>query len=92
MTKRERYQCPCCGNYTLGGRGGFEICKVCFWEDDDGDDTYGQPSPEIEERLWGPNHVHLRQARENYLAFGAAEEKDTQHVRAPREDEMPNAR
>ena len=28
------YRCPCCGFRTLGTRGGFEICAVCFWEDD----------------------------------------------------------
>ena len=31
-----RYPCPCCGYLTLGDehRGGYEICPVCFWEDD----------------------------------------------------------
>lgn len=79
-------QCPCCGYLTLGGRGGYEICPVCFWEDDDPTETYGQSAPE---RPRGPNHVHLWQARENFLVFGAAEENDKQWTRPPRKGEMP---
>ncbi|WP_198674015.1 CPCC family cysteine-rich protein [Chitinophaga alhagiae] len=26
--------CPCCGYITLSERGGYEICPICFWEDD----------------------------------------------------------
>ncbi len=80
------YQCPCCGYLTLDGRGGYEICPVCFWEDDDPTETYGHPAPE---RPQGPNHVQLWQARKNFLAFGAAEENDKQSVRPPRKDEIP---
>ncbi|MEV0490026.1 CPCC family cysteine-rich protein [Streptomyces atratus] len=32
------YRCPCCGFVTLGERGNYEICSVCFWEDDGQDD------------------------------------------------------
>ena len=31
------YCCPCCDYPTLGEPGGFEICSVCNWEDDDCD-------------------------------------------------------
>lgn len=27
-------KCPCCGYRTLRERGDYEICKICFWEDD----------------------------------------------------------
>ena len=30
--------CPCCGYLTLDERGGYEICPVCYWEDDGQDD------------------------------------------------------
>src|SRR5690606_15709062 len=33
------HACPCCGHPTLGERAGFEICPVCFWEDDGQDDV-----------------------------------------------------
>jgi len=29
------YSCPCCGYLTLPERGAYDICPVCFWEDDD---------------------------------------------------------
>ena len=32
------YPCPCCRYKTLAERGGFDICPVCFWEDDGKDD------------------------------------------------------
>ena len=66
----ESYQCPCCGYYTLEERGRFEICSVCFWEDDDPTERVGQPAPE---RPQGPNRVHLWQARENFKVYGVAE-------------------
>ena len=28
------FPCPCCGNLTLSEINTFEICNVCFWEDD----------------------------------------------------------
>lgn len=31
--------CPCCGFPSIESRGGYEICIVCFWEDDFQDDA-----------------------------------------------------
>lgn len=31
--------CPCCAYETLAEKSGFEICPVCFWENDGQDDT-----------------------------------------------------
>lgn len=86
--KQLREQCPCCGYFTLHGRGEDDICPVCWWEDDDATEVYGQPAPERPE---GPNHVHLWQARENFLAFGASEERFSSRVRPPFDDEMLGA-
>jgi hypothetical protein len=72
-----RVPCPCCGRVTLSERGGYEICPVCFWEDDGSDDEASR----------GPNCVTLGEARRNYLTLGAAEAKDLPHVRAPAPDE-----
>lgn len=33
------YTCPGCGFPTLAERGGFNICDICFWEDDGQDDN-----------------------------------------------------
>ena len=29
-----KYKCLCCGYRTLEERGGYDICPVCYWEDD----------------------------------------------------------
>jgi hypothetical protein len=50
---------PCCAYPTLNERGAYEICAICFWEDDDQDDdtsdeVWGGPNGELsltEERL-----------------------------------------
>lgn len=31
--------CPCCGYFTLDARCSWEICIICFWEDDGQDDV-----------------------------------------------------
>jgi hypothetical protein len=30
----DRYFCPCCGYKTLSEERGWNICEICFWEDD----------------------------------------------------------
>jgi hypothetical protein len=77
-------RCPCCGCRTLGERGGFEICPVCFWEDD------GQDDHDAAEVRGGPNGAHsLSQARANYLQLGACDARFVGHVRPPRPEELP---
>src|SRR5262245_27586783 len=71
-------RCPCCGCKTLGERGGFEICPVCFWEDD------GQDDHDAEIVRGGPNGaLSLGQARANFRRFGACAEKFIKEVRLP---------
>ena len=33
-TMKKKVRCLCCGYRALDERGGFDICPVCFWEDD----------------------------------------------------------
>ena len=62
----------------------WEICPVCFWEDD------GQDDPRADEVFGGPNgSLSLSEARRNFQAFGAIDERSKQFVRTPRADEMP---
>ncbi|MFI8516855.1 CPCC family cysteine-rich protein [Streptomyces sp. NPDC085481] len=77
--------CICCGYLTLTARGYFEICPVCGWEDDGLD--YSDP----DEYIGGPNHVTLREARENFAAFGASEQRRAGRVRPPLPEEEPGA-
>jgi hypothetical protein len=72
------YTCPCCGYLTLGERGGFEICAVCFWEDD------GQDDHDADQVRGGPNAaLSLTAARANFARFGACEERFVAKVRPP---------
>ncbi len=45
----DRYSCPCCLYKTLSEIGGYEICPVCFWEDDGVEDPEERPD-EVEMR------------------------------------------
>lgn len=75
--------CPCCGCFTLEeGGGNYEICPVCFWEDDPVQNKY----PDM---AGGANEVSLFQARENYRMYGVAQQRFAAHVRKPTEEEMP---
>lgn len=82
--KREskiRTRCLCCGNYALIGTDtAYDICPVCFWEND---------VPEDESKFSGANNMTLGQGRANYLAFGACDEKMLPHTRPPRREELP---
>jgi hypothetical protein len=76
------YHCPCCGFKTLHGRAGYEICKVCFWEDD------GQDDHDVNEVRGGPNgSLSLKQARANFALYGACDLKFASRVRPPMPDE-----
>jgi hypothetical protein len=62
-------RCPCCLCTTLSQRAGFEICPVCFWEDD------GQDEHDAHVVRGGPNgSLSLSEARNNYRRFGASQE------------------
>jgi hypothetical protein len=66
MTHRESVEaCPCCGRRTLARRNEYDICRVCWWEDD------GQDNADADEVWGGPNYeVSLTQARVNVLLHG----------------------
>lgn len=67
MVSEGRFQCPCCDYFTLGARGAFEVCPVCYWEDDGSD-------MESLDVVSGPNHITLRAARSNFERLGAADD------------------
>jgi hypothetical protein len=57
-------ECPCCGYRSLDERGTYDICRVCFWEDDgSAGDTHS-----------GPNHMTLNEARQKVAEIGAVHE------------------
>ena len=77
------FRCPCCNFKTLLGRGHFEMCPVCWWEDD------GQDDHDAGQVRGGPNgNLSLRQAQENFRKFGASEESFVGKTRKPLPDEF----
>jgi hypothetical protein len=83
IIRANSFRCPCCGYKTLVGRGHDEVCQVCFWHDD------GQDDADADRVLDGPNYsLSLRQAPENFRAFGAAEKHVLAYVRMPLPDEI----
>ena len=77
-------RCPCCGCKTLSERGAYEICAVCFWEDD------GQDDYDADVVRGGPNGaLTLTKARANYCRFGACDQRMSGNVRVPRPEEIP---
>ncbi|WP_312392856.1 CPCC family cysteine-rich protein [Chryseobacterium sp.] len=64
-------QCYCCGFITIEERGNYQICPVCFWEDD-GCYELNKES--------GSNHMTLEEGRKNFEKFGACEERFVKNV------------
>lgn len=73
----DKYTCPCCGYRTFAAPpGSYEICPVCFWEDD------------LVQLRWptytgGANKPSLVQAQQAFTAMGAKQERVLRHVRPP---------
>ncbi len=78
------HPCPCCSLLTISDPGDFEICPVCFWQDD------GQGGHDADVVRGGPNgSLSLSAARANFMQFGAVEQATRAHVRGPSDDENP---
>ncbi len=79
-------RCPCCLCLTLSERDSFDICPVCFWEDD------GQDDHDADVVRGGPNgSLSLTSARANFKRFGACDERSVFHVRPAGLDELRQA-
>ena len=59
-------QCDCCDYFTIPAEGDYEICPICFWEQDSfGIDMPSEPS--------GANHgLSLHEGRANFQKYGAS--------------------
>lgn len=82
-TKVKKYQCPCCGYFTYHVPANEDcgyICPVCFWENDPFITFDSEPSDS--------NHgMTLKEAKDNFLQFGACDKEMLCHVRKPRDNE-----
>ncbi len=62
------HSCPACGFPTLEERGTFDICVVCWWEDDNPDMTL---LTEVTWGVGGPNgRYSINEARRNFRSHG----------------------
>ena len=77
----EKFKCPCCGYYTLPGAGAYDVCPVCFWEDD----PVQEDDPDY---AGGANDLSLNECRKNYEIYGACEERFKERVRKPLPEEI----
>ena len=69
--------CPCCGHIVFKGYpGSYEICPICYWEDDD----VQLADPWFE---GGANKPNLYTAQKNYIRYGAMEERFVDAVKPP---------
>ena len=57
-------QCPCCGYDTLKRRGFFEICILCWWEDDGTDEKRLKNIPRRANKGYS-----LSEAKENFRKY-----------------------
>lgn len=76
--------CPCCGYLTIDEPGTYEICRVCWWEDD-------PTMSDDPESTFGANSVSLREARANFAAYGASAPDCLTFVRDPLPHERPSS-
>src|SRR5438105_2506033 len=81
MQSPSPYPCPCCGYLVLPEPpGSYEICPICYWEDDIAQLRFVT--------MAGANRVNLVQAQHHFRELGASESRFTTHVRPARSDEM----
>ena len=59
------FACPCCLYQTLTRHAEYEICPLCFWEDD------GASEPDD---YSSPNHMTVAQGQLNFARYGACDQ------------------
>lgn len=80
------YPCPCCGHLVFDEPpGSFQICPVCYWEDDIvqlADPSY----------RGGANQASLAEAQRSYARHGWCEDRVAPFVRPPSQEEVRDPR
>ncbi|WP_247235467.1 CPCC family cysteine-rich protein [Telluribacter sp. SYSU D00476] len=80
-----KFYCPCCGYNTMTEppSGTYDICKICYWEDD---------PIQLEDPYYegGANRVSLKKGQENFEEFGACEREMIKNVTRPSSKDIRN--
>lgn len=92
--------CPCCGYLVFDERGCYEICPVCFWEDDGvqiADPWFSgganEPSLEQSQRNFAQSQAGVRAATKGYTKdpdWRPVRKGDRKHVTTPGEIDEKN--
>jgi hypothetical protein len=79
------YPCPCCG-YDVYSEppGSYEICPICFWEDD----IVQLAFPDLK---GGANKCSLIEGQQTFARIGSCEERVKSHVRPPQSTDSRNS-
>jgi len=69
-----KYPCPCCGYLIFDEPpGSYDICKICFWEDDLSQLRFPKTG--------GANNVSLIDGQKNFIEFKVCEKRFLKSVR-----------
>lgn len=80
MAAAKSLPCPCCGHRTLPELGQYDLCPVCFWEDDPNQSMHPNSAS-------GANGKSLIDSQGAYAAIGAMDQSFVKKVRAARPTE-----
>jgi hypothetical protein len=72
---KARYYCVVCGYKTLELYKEWDICPICFWEDD----CLG----EVDTRSPANGELWISQAQANFMRYGACDPAKRKYVRPP---------
>lgn len=79
-TQGKKFTCFICGYMSLDSRCEWDICPICFWEDD------VLVCTDEDDRISSANGLSVSEAQANYIEFGAIEKRFLDKVRKP----LPN--
>ena len=70
-----KFTCQCCGYKSLSQQNNYEICKICFWEDDPSQSKFAKMSG-------GANNLSLIDAQQNYIKYKVSDSRYKDKVRS----------
>ena len=80
-TMHDLYPCPCCGYSVFSEpEGSYEICPICFWEDDGVQLAYPMMPG-------GANTNSVMECQRDFARTGACESRFVTNVRTPNESD-----